>query len=99
MSSNEKILKAYIEQQEFPLASQYDPLWIIENQMGLNPILLTEWLCQAMDLKPGMRVLDLGCGKGLSSVFMAKEYDVPVWATDIWIGATENRKRIEQAGF
>jgi cyclopropane fatty-acyl-phospholipid synthase-like methyltransferase len=46
-----------------------------------------------------MHVLDLGCGKALSSVFLAKEYGVQVWATDLWISATENRERIEQAGL
>jgi len=39
-----------------------------------------------------MRVLDLGCGKALSSIFLAKEYGTQVWATDLWISATDNRK-------
>jgi SAM-dependent methyltransferase len=84
---------------EFPRASQYDAGWVIENQMGLNALWLTEWLCQGMDLNPGMRVLDLGCGKALSSIFLAKEYGFQVWATDLWISATENRQRIDQAGL
>ena len=42
-----------------------------------------------------MRVLDLGCGKALSSVFLAKEYNLKVWATDLWIDATANLKAIE----
>ena len=37
MSANGKSLKAYIVRKEFPLASQYDRQWIIENQMGLWP--------------------------------------------------------------
>ena len=45
-----------------------------------------------------MRVLDLGCGKGLSSIFLAKEYGVQVWATDLWIDASENFGRICEAG-
>jgi len=52
-----------------------------------------------MVLHSGMRVLDLGCGKGLSSIFLAREYKVQVWATDLWISATDNSKRIEQAGL
>jgi ubiquinone/menaquinone biosynthesis C-methylase UbiE len=41
--------------------------------MGPNPLWLTEWLCELMDLRPGMRVLDLGCGRAPSSIFLAFE--------------------------
>jgi cyclopropane fatty-acyl-phospholipid synthase-like methyltransferase len=84
---------------EFPRANTYDVHWLLDNQMGPNALWLTEWLCQAMSLEPGMRVLDLGCGRALSSVFLAKEYGLQVWATDLWISATENLKRIDQAGL
>jgi len=84
---------------DFPRSSQYDPLWILRNQMGLNALWLAEWLGEDMDLRPGLRVLDLGCGKALSSIFLAKEYGVQVWATDLWIPASDNRKRIEEAGL
>lgn len=81
----------------FPRASTYDPDWIIANQMGPNVLWLTEFLCEAMDLRPGMRVLDLGCGKAISSIFLAREFGVQVWATDLWISATENAQRIRAA--
>ena len=82
----------------FPRSNKYDFQWIIENQMGLNPLWLTEWLCEKMSLTSGMRVLDLGCGKALSSIFLAKEYGVQVWAADLWIKPTDNYERIRQAG-
>ena len=66
--------------------------------MGPNALWLTESLAGSMGLGPGMRVLDLGCGKGLSSIFLAKEYGVQVWATDLWIDASENFLRIREAG-
>lgn len=84
---------------EFPRSGQYDPRWLLENQMGLNALWLTEWLCRDMRLAPGMRVLDLGCGKGLSSIFLAREYDVQVWATDLWVDPTDNQRRIADAGL
>jgi len=62
--------------------------------MGPNVLWLTEFLCEVTDLKAGMRVLDLGCGKALSSVFLAREYDLQVWATDLWISPTDNAIRI-----
>ena len=85
--------------ERFPISARYDPEWIKQNQMGPNPLWLTEWLCEAMDLQPGMRVLDLGCGKAITSIFLANEFDVRVWATDLWIKPTENWARICEAGL
>jgi cyclopropane fatty-acyl-phospholipid synthase-like methyltransferase len=96
VSSNE--LKQLLSRPEYPRSTKYDPQWILDNQMGLNPLWLAEWICRDMPLRPAMRVLDLGCGKTLSSVFLTKEYDVEVWATDLWIAAEDNRQRLEAAG-
>ena len=85
--------------ERFPLSAKYDPEWVLNNNMGPNALWLTEWLGEKMDLKPGMRVLDMGCGKAMSSVFLVKEYGVQVWANDLWISATENWQRIREAGL
>jgi cyclopropane fatty-acyl-phospholipid synthase-like methyltransferase len=71
----------------------------MKNGMGSNPLWIAEWLASAMTLEPGMRVLDLGCGKAVSSIFLAREFGVQVWATDLWIGASANRLRIHDAGL
>jgi cyclopropane fatty-acyl-phospholipid synthase-like methyltransferase len=83
---------------EFPRSSGYDPGWVLENQMGPNAIWLMEWLTQAMALEPGMRVLDLGCGKAMTSIFLAREFGVRVWAADLWITPDHNWKRAVEAG-
>ncbi|MBI4244409.1 MAG: methyltransferase domain-containing protein [Planctomycetes bacterium] len=72
---------------------------MIENDMGPNALWLTEELCKSMILKPGMRVLDMGCGRAISSIFLAKEFSVQVWATDLWIKASDNWKRIKESGM
>ena len=59
---------------------------------------MAEWLTSALDLQRGMRVLDLGCGRATSSIFLHREFDVQVWATDLWFGAGENGQRIRDAG-
>jgi SAM-dependent methyltransferase len=83
----------------FPRASGYHPEWVIAGVSGgANPLWLTEWLAQAVALRPGMRVLDLGCGRALSSIFLRREFGVQVWATDLWHSASENLQRIRDAG-
>jgi SAM-dependent methyltransferase len=82
-----------------PRSAGYDARWALENSMGPSVLWLTEFLTQAMDLQPGMRVLDMGCGKAISSIFLAWEFDVQVWATDLWIAAADNQKRIDESGL
>ena len=83
----------------FPRASKYNPEWITSGVSGgANPLWMTEWLSEALDLRPGLRVLDLGCGRALSSIFLHKEFGVKVWAADLWFSVSENRQRIEDAG-
>lgn len=70
-----------------------------ELAMGPNPLWLAEFLTEGMALKPGMKVLDLGCGKAATSVFFAKEFGVEVWASDLWIDAAANEQRIADEGM
>lgn len=69
-----------------------------ENMMGPNAWLVAEELTANLPLKKGMRVLDLGCGRGLTSVFLAETFGVEVFAVDLWTSATENYNRFKQAG-
>jgi len=85
--------------ERFPRASGYHPEWVLAGVGGgANPLWLTEWLAEALELRPGMRVLDLGCGRATSSVFLRREFGVQVWATDLWFSAEENLQRVRAAG-
>ncbi|MBR4039007.1 MAG: methyltransferase domain-containing protein [Clostridia bacterium] len=44
-------------------------------------------------------VLDLGCGKGLTSLVIARETGAKVYANDLWISAQENSARFESWGM
>lgn len=52
-----------LSDERFPRSGKYDPEWILWNQMGPNALWLTESLTNRMTLEPGMRVLDMACGR------------------------------------
>jgi SAM-dependent methyltransferase len=80
-------------------SNEYAPEWVIENQMGPHALWLLEALTEVLPIEPGMRVLDLGCGRAMTSIFLAREFGAEVWATDLWIAADDNERRITEAGL
>ncbi len=92
-------LRARLVKPAFPRSANYDAESQFDAWMGPNVLWLTEWASQAVEFRPGMRVLDLGCGKAASSIFLAKESGATVWAADLWIKPGENLRRIEAAGI
>ncbi|MET1002066.1 MAG: methyltransferase domain-containing protein [Acidimicrobiia bacterium] len=82
-----------------PRSDTYDEAWQLSTVMGPNVLWLTEALCEKVTLQAGQRVLDLGCGKAASSIFLAREFGVTVWAADIWISPTDNAARIDASGL
>src|SRR5262245_53058886 len=93
MTTNELI------SERFPRSSKYHPDWISASVSGgANSLWLTEWLATALDLRASMRVLDLGCGRAASSIFLHREFGVQVWATDLWFSVSESLQRIRDAG-
>jgi cyclopropane fatty-acyl-phospholipid synthase-like methyltransferase len=86
--------------ERFPLSAKYNLEWVVASaSSAANALWMTEWLAATMDLRPGMRVLDLGCGRAASSIFLHREFGVQVWATDLWFSASENIQRIRDAGI
>ena len=65
-----------------PLSNRYDPQWVRTLDMGPHPLWQLEDLLPGLHLRPGDRVLDLGCGKGATSVFLVREAGVDVVAVD-----------------
>jgi SAM-dependent methyltransferase len=83
----------------FPRSSTYHPEWVLASVSGAaNPLWMAEWLSEALELRPGMRVLDLGCGRAASSIFLNREFGVQVWAADLWFNVSENLQRARDAG-
>ena len=88
---------AGLRRPEFPRSARYDADFLLDNQMGPCAIWLLEWLCEKFPLAPGARVLDLGCGKAMTSVFLAKEYGAKVHAVDLWMDPDNSWKRVVAA--
>ncbi len=72
-----------------------------ETMMGPNSVRILAELLDKYPLQfaPGDRILDLGCGTGLTSFIIAKETGAKVFANDLWISAEENRKRFAEWGI
>lgn len=79
----------HLSKDAYPKSATYDARWLVDLDMGPHPLWLLEDLAKDLDLRPGMRVLDLGSGLGATSVFLAKEYGVNVVAADLWVDPTE----------
>lgn len=70
---------------KYPKSEQYDKQFLLENMMGPNALKILEELTEGIKLTSDMKILDLGCGKGLTSIFLAKEFGVQVYATAIGV--------------
>lgn len=92
----DKCITSAVKNVFFPLSSKYDEKWILKNSLGENVLYNLESLCESVKFEPGMRVLDLGCGKAISALFLANEFDVQVWAVDGLISASDNFNRIKE---
>ncbi len=52
------------------------------NALGENALCQVESLARRLPLHARMRVLDLGCGKATSSIFLAREFGIEAWAAE-----------------
>ncbi len=84
---------------QYPKAEKYNDPVFKGLIMGPNPIKLEEELLQEHQIPAGATVLDLGCGRGVTSVFLVKEYGFRVFAADLWSTPTENQKFFTQVGL
>lgn len=77
----------------------YDRDFLLDTMMGPNAMRITEEMASFLPISPGMRILDLGCGMGISSILLAQKYDVTVFAADLWISPSDNAKRFASLGL
>ncbi len=80
---------------------EYRRYMTAEMLMGPNSLRILEELFakHPLALADDDSVLDLGCGKGLTSFAIAKESCAKVYANDLWISAEDNAKRFIEWGM
>lgn len=67
--------------------------------MGPNALRVAEELASHLRINEHMRILDLGCGCGLSTLLLTEKYGASVFAADLWISPTENYERFQAIGI
>ena len=79
---------------------QYREYMTAEMLMGPNSLRILQELLEKhpLNLTGDDAVLDLGCGKGLTSFAVAGETAAKVYANDLWISAEDNAKRFDAWG-
>lgn len=82
----------------FPKANSYDTALVRSKIMGPNPLKLCEELLADAHVPQGSTVCDLGSGTGITSVMLARDYGLDVYAVDLWSDPAENRKFFQRMG-
>ncbi|MFO1066933.1 MAG: methyltransferase domain-containing protein [Geminicoccaceae bacterium] len=72
---------------------------LLARVLGPNPCKLQEEMLEGHRIPAGSRVCDLGSGRGLTSVMLAREYGFTVYATDLWSDPDDNRAFFEAMGL
>ena len=75
------------DRSSYPELAEYTRDEIYADFFGGGGLYLAAHMTRTLRLKPGDIVLDLGCGKGPTSIFLAKRFGVKVIAVDLWTSA------------
>ena len=67
----------------------WDDVYGHGDAMAPGGLYLAAKMAASLDLKPGDTILDLACGKGDTSIYLAREFDTRVIAVDLRISATD----------
>lgn len=96
----DKVKKLFrqIDRDDYPELADYSDEDIWRDNEGPGGLYLAARMSRHMNLRKGDLVLDLGCGKGESSIYLAKRFGVRVVAVDLWTKATTLHDKFMQRG-
>ena len=84
---------------EYKRTEKYNIDLVNKKIMGPNPLKLEEELMNDNKIESGSKVIDLGSGQGITSIFLVKEYGFKVYATDLWSDPEDNKKFFNEMGL
>jgi SAM-dependent methyltransferase len=83
---------------DYPELKSYTRDDIYHDFFGGGGLYLAVKMLRTLRLRPGQVVLDLGCGKGETSVYMAQHCGVQVKALDLWTSAAFLTQKFAERG-
>jgi cyclopropane fatty-acyl-phospholipid synthase-like methyltransferase len=83
----------------YPELEGYSREEIYRDCLGGGALYLAARMVRTMTLRRGDIVLDLGCGKGETSIFLARHFGVQVIAVDLWTPASFLHKKLQARGY
>ena len=89
-----------VDRAKYPELAAYswDEIYGHGDNMAPGALFLATQMARALDAAPDQLVLDLGCGKGDSSIFLANTFGLRVVAADLWVSPALLQKKFESQG-
>lgn len=75
-----------------------DEMYDLGRMMAPGGMLLARMMARHLAISPRARVLDIGCGRGQTSVMLASEFGASVVSVDLWTSSHERQLLAQAAG-
>ncbi len=90
-----------LDRGDYPEVASYswEEIYSHGENMAPGGLYLAARMTRSMNLKEGDIVLDIGCGRGDSSIFLAKHFGVTVVCFDLWVSSTFISRKVRRQEY